>query len=66
MINFKAKSNEYGEDKAALLKWFVDEDIGSKLNIIRYEVILLINSEVGDGSGTDSFKSAIESNNAFF
>lgn len=66
MVDFKAKSKEFGEDKAALFKWFVDEDIGSKLNIIRHEVISLINSEVGDGSGTDRFKSAIESNNAYF
>lgn len=66
MVDFKGKSEEFGEDKKALFKWFVDEDIGSKLNIIRHEVISLINSEVGDGSGTDRFKSAIESNNDYF
>tara|TARA_R110000796_G_scaffold8899_3_gene30451 strand:+ start:9258 stop:9881 length:624 start_codon:yes stop_codon:yes gene_type:complete len=66
MMNFKAKSIEFPEDKTSLLKWFVAEDIGSKLNIIRHEIITLINSEVGDGSGTIKLKSAIDSNNAYF
>ena len=66
MMDFKAKSIEFAEDKTSLLKWFVAEDIGSKLNIIRHEIITLINSEVGDGSGTIGLKSAIDSNNAYF
>ena len=66
MMKFKAKYIEFGEDKTSLFQWFVNEDIGSKLNIIRHEVISLISSEVGDGSGTDRLKSAIESNNTQF
>lgn len=66
MMDFRAKSTEVGEDKPSLLKWFVEEDIGSKLNIIRYEIITLINTEVGDGSGTKRFKTAIDSNNTYF
>jgi hypothetical protein len=66
MMDFKAKSIEFSEDKTSLLKWFVAEDIGSKLNIMRHEIITLINSEVGDGSGTIRLKSAIDSNNAYF
>ncbi|MDP5145315.1 hypothetical protein ORI98_02525 [Shewanella sp. ULN5] len=66
MMDFRAKSTEFGEDKVSLLKWFVEEDIGSKLNIMRYEIISLINTEVGDGSGTKRFKIAIDSNNAYF
>lgn len=66
MMDFRAKSTEFSEDKKSLLRWFVDEDIGSKLNIIRHEIITLINTEVGDGSGTDKLKSAIDSNNAYF
>lgn len=66
MMDFRAKSTEFSDDKKSLLRWFVDEDIGSKLNIIRHEIITLINTEVGDGSGTDKLKSAIDSNNAYF
>ncbi|MBQ4831629.1 hypothetical protein J8L70_00025 [Pseudoalteromonas sp. MMG010] len=66
MMDFRAKSTEFSEDKKSLLRWFIDEDIGSKLNTIRHEIITLINTEVGDGSGTTKLKSAIDSNNADF
>ena len=66
MTDFRAKSTELGEDKVSLLKWFVEEDVGSKLNLLRYEIIKLINFEVGDGSGTIKFKAAIMSNNSYF
>jgi len=66
MIEFRGKSHELGGDKTALIKWFVSEDIGSKLNVIRYDIIKLINSEVGDGTGTKGLKEAIDSNNAHF
>lgn len=62
----EAKSIEFGENKTSLLKWFVAEGVGTKLNIIRHEIITLINSEVGDGSGTNGLKSAIDSNNTYF
>lgn len=57
------KAAELGEDKIALMKLFIGEDILSQLNIIRYKIIRLVNSEIGDGSGTEKFKQAIERNN---
>ena len=66
MIEFRGKAHELGGYKTLLIKWFSSEDIGSKLNIIRYDIIKLINSEVGDGTGTSGLKEAINSNNAHF
>ena len=66
MIDFRMKSDELGDDKTALLNWFVSEDIGAKLNAIRYDIIALINSEIGDGTGTKALKAAINSNNRHF
>jgi len=66
MLEIEKKSQEYPNDKVSLIKWFVEADFGSKLNLIRYEIIDLVNSEVGDGSGTKLFKEAIETNNKYF
>jgi len=66
MITMILKSVEFGENKARLMKWYVSEDILSKLNVIRYEILHLINSEIGDGSGTGLLKSAIDQNNKDF
>lgn len=57
------RAAKLGEDKIALMKWFISDDIFSQLNIIRYKIIRLVNSEIGDGSGTEKFKQAIEKNN---
>lgn len=57
------KATELGEKKIALMKWFIKEDVFSQLNIIRYKVISLVNSEIGDGSGTENFKRAINKSN---
>jgi hypothetical protein len=66
MSEINKKSQEYPNDKASLIKWFVEADFGSRLNLIRYEIIDLVNSEIGDGSGTKLFKEAIEANNKHF
>ena len=54
------------KDKLKLLKWLIDNDIYSRLNLIRYEIIKLVNSEIGDNSGKICFKEAIEENNEKF
>ena len=51
------------EDKIELMKTYVKGDMFSKLNDIRYEVIELVNFEIGDGSGTEQFKRAIKETN---
>jgi hypothetical protein len=66
MIKFRSKAEEYGNDKLSLFRWFISQDIGVKLNLNRFELIKMINSEVGDKSGTDGLKEAIYSNNAHF
>jgi len=66
MSQIQKKAQEFPNDKILLLKWFVEDDFGSKLNLIRYEIIDLVNSEIGDGSGTKLFKEAIEANNKHF
>lgn len=66
MMEMRRKSMEYSGDKVKLLNWFVAGDIGPKLNMIRYDIINLINTEIGDGSGTSELKSAINNNNDSF
>ncbi|QFU24233.1 hypothetical protein FM038_020130 [Shewanella eurypsychrophilus] len=66
MSEIQKKSQEYPNDKISLIKWFVEADFGSRLNLIRYEIIDLVNSEIGDGSGTKLFKEAIVANNKHF
>jgi len=66
VLEVRRKAQDYPEDKLSLIKWFVEADFGSKLNLIRYEIIDLVNSEIGDGSGTKLFREAIETNNKHF
>ncbi len=66
MMKVRQQSTLVAGNKDMLLKWFVTEDIGPQLNIIRLEIINLINSEIGDGSGTAMLKTAIHSNNDNF
>jgi len=66
MITMTMKSKELDGDKLELMKWLIAENILSKLNMIRYEIINLINTEIGDGSGTKKLKMAIEKNNKDF
>ena len=66
MMEMRGKLTEFSGDKAQLLNWFVSEDMGSRLNMIRYDIINLINTEIGDGSGTSTLKSAILTNNDNF
>ena len=63
MLIMVQESAKVGEDKVVLIKKFLSEDVFSKLNIIRFKVINLVNREIGDGSGTVMFKQAIEKNN---
>lgn len=64
MLKMNQKLQECGEDKLSILKWFVSEDIGKQMNDIRYEIIRLIDTEIGDKSGTKKLKEAFEKNNS--
>lgn len=66
MMEMSQKSQKYSDDKRSLIKCFIKEGIFSKLNLIRYEIIDLVNSEVGGSSDTKLLKQAIESNNKHF
>lgn len=66
MLTMTQKSQKLGEDKLSLMKELITEDIIAKLNLIRYKIIHLVNSEIGDGSGTDKLKLAIDKNNTDF
>jgi hypothetical protein len=66
MIRMTKKSREVGEDKKALLQWLLKEDLLSQLNVIRYQIIKLVNEEIGDNSGTEKLKQSIDKNNSDF
>mgnify|MGYP000701024851 CR=1 FL=1 len=66
MLKMNQKLQECGEDKLSILKWFISEDIGKQMNDIRYEIIRLINTEIGDKSGTKKLKEAFDKNNSEF
>lgn len=66
MTKMSRKLQECGEDKRSILKWFISEDIGKKMNDIRYEIIRLINTEIGDKSGTNKLKEAFDKNDSKF
>lgn len=66
MIKIRKKCNETGDDKIALIQWLLKEDLLSQLNIIRYQIIKLVNKEIGDNSGTEKLKKSIDKNNRDF
>lgn len=66
MVKMNKKSQETGDNKIELMKWLLEEDLLSQLNIIRYQIIKLVNSEIGDNSGTEKLKESINKNNKDF
>lgn len=66
MVKMNKKNQEMGDDKIALIKWLLKEDFLSQLNIIRYQIIKLVNTEIGDNSGPDKLKESIDKNNIDF
>lgn len=48
------------------MQWLLKEDLLSKLNTIRYEIIKLVNDEIGDNSETRKLKESIIINNRDF
>lgn len=63
VISKKAATFHTEPDKLKLMADLIESDIFSKLNIVRFKIIDIINNEIGDGSGKKEFKAAIEKNN---
>ena len=63
-MSTQATALEKEPDKIKLITWFIQHGVLSKLNDVRYEILELVNNEIGDGSGTAKFKKAIEKCNA--
>ncbi|NQZ25039.1 MAG: hypothetical protein HRT55_01830 [Colwellia sp.] len=66
MIKMNKKSHEAGDDKMVLIQWLLKEDLLSQLNVIRYQIIKLVNKEIGDSSGAEKLRKSIDKNNCDF